>query len=181
MWNQNRDNPGLDRAVGAWLRAEAAATEAEAPAAAEAALGRVFRRLPLPAVDLAPGVFARLGLALPGRRLDLFASWKLRLVVGAALVLSASALALLPWLWPAAKLVGSPGTFGQLLAGALVVGARWLASGMDLWRVLGSLGGALARFAAHPPVAATLLVAAMVAAGAFGTLNRLITSERSFS
>ena len=181
MIQKNRRNPELGRAVAEWLRAEAAATDSEAPAAAENALGRVFGRLPLPVVDLAPAVFARLGLALPGRRPDPFASWKVRLVVAAAFVLSASALALAPMVWPAAKLMARPSLFGELLAGAIVVGAEWVARGMELWRVMGSLGGALARFAAHPPMASTLLVAALVAAGAFGTLNRLITSERSVS
>lgn len=181
MIQNHRGNPWLDRAVSDWLRAEAEAVGSQSPEASEAALGRVFRRLPLPIVDLAPGVFARLGFALPGRRLDPFASWKLRLVIAAAFVLSASALALLPLVWPAARLVARPSALGELAAGVIVVGAQWLASGMEFWRLLGSVGGALAHFVAHPPMTATLMVAALVAAGAFGTLNRLITSERSVS
>jgi hypothetical protein len=178
MTPNHRGNPSLDRAVADWLRAEAGGSQS--PEATEAALGRVFRRLPLAVVDLAPGVFGRLGWALPVRP-DPFASWKLRLVLAAAFVLSASALALLPLIWPAARLVARPDAFGELVAAVIVVAAQWLASGMDFWRLLGSVGGALARFAAQPTMAATLLVAALIAAGAFGTLNRLITSERSTS
>lgn len=170
-----RGNQGLDSAVDRWLEAEASDGDAEQ------AFEQVFRRLPLPRIDLTAGVFARLGLALPERRWDPFVSWKLRLVLATAAVLAASALALAPWLWPAARTLARPSALGELLGAAIVVAAQWLASGLEWWRLLGSLASALTRFLSIPAVAGTFLLAALVAGGALGTLNRLITPERSFS
>lgn len=178
---QSSGRSRLDRAVGDWLRAELEAAGPEGADPAETRLTEVFRRLgpPVAAVDLAPAIFARLGLALPASRRDPFAAWGLRGLIAAAVVLCASALALAPVLWTAASALFRPSAAAELVSGAIVVSAGRFAQGVELWQVLHSVAGALAQFATHPPVIAALTVAGLIAGGAFQTLNRLITSERS--
>jgi hypothetical protein len=167
----------LERALGSWLFAEADGRDADA----EVALDRMFRQLPQPRIDLTAGVFARLGMAVPARRWDLFASWQLRLVVATAWVLAASALVLLPWMWPAARSLARLDWVGEGLGDGISSVAQWLAAGLASWRLWDAVGGALARLATQPAIACMFLLGALVAAGAFGALNRLITPERSFS
>ena len=174
---RSRQDRRLDGALDRWLRAEREARDGDA----ELALDQVFRDLPRPKVNLAAGVFARLGLPIPEPRWDPFASWKLRLALATAAVLAASALGLAPWLWPVVRDLARPSLFGEWLGSAIVLGAQWLAAGSEWWSLMGNLGEALSRFVALPSVAGAFLLAALVASGAFRTLHRLIIPERSVS
>ena len=172
----------LEQAVRDWLRAETSETRPES------ALVRVFRAHPGPAprANFAARVLARLAAELAwGRRRDIFAHRGLRALVGGALALVGAALAFVPdLLGPRLRRLGA-GDLGQLgdlasgAAGALTAGIRWLAEGLDFWRLCGVIGEALAAAATRPEGSITLLASAFLAIAAFRALNSLITTHRS--
>lgn len=165
----------LQRAYERWLALERAGRDA----AAEVALGRVFARLPLPAVPagFAERVLARAGLAMPlAARQPALA---MRLAVAICLALASSSLLLLP---------GALAVLGELagllrpiqLGLGLVTGvAQRFGEGVAAWRALSEAGRLLSDLAASPPVLAALTLGLLASAGAFRLLQRMVLAERS--
>lgn len=168
-----------------WLGAEARG------AGQDGALIHVFRAHPSPAppADFTARVLARLAAELGwGRRRDIFAHRGLRAAVASALALVGVTLVFLPdLLRPVVRRAGAGemGALGDLggwihgAANAFSAGARWLAQGLEIWRMLTAIAEALAAAAARPEIAATLLASAFLAIAAFRALDSLITSHRS--
>jgi hypothetical protein len=176
----------LEQRVRQWLGAEARGS------GEETALTQVFRAHPAPAppADFTARVLARLAEELGwGRRRDLFAAHQgLRAAVAAGLALVGATLVFVPGLVrPLARRVVSGdlaglGGLGDLImvaANTVSAGVRWLAGGLEVWRLLSAIGEALASAAARPEGAAALLGSALLAVAAFRALNSLISSHRS--
>ena len=165
----------LRTAVRRWL-----AAEAHDGAAAERALGEVFRRLP---VVLPPGfaerVLQRAGLVPAPAPRDLFAARAARLAIGAALLLAGCAAITLPPVAAVCLRLLSPAALVDGAAGALSAGGQWLARAFSLLDVCADLGRVAGDLAGTPSVAAALLAATLVAASALRVLEQLITSEGS--
>lgn len=167
----------LEKAVISWLKAE----RGRDPNRAEAALRRVFLRLPLhaPPAGFVAGVLARLGMSPVGLlsppRLTL--RWKVALGVCFALVaLTAGSLPrFVVALWTGL----GPGKLIDLGAGALVdLGAR-LAEGIAVWSALSSAARAVSASLASPTMVAALAAAALISAAALRVLHELMLPERN--
>lgn len=176
----------LEKAVRDWLGAEARG------AGQDGVLTLVFRAHagPVPPADFTARVLARLAQELGwGRQRDVFAHRGLRAAVASALALVGATLVFLPGLVrPVARRVGEAGgldelgDLGNLIQGtvnAFNAGVRWLAEGLEIWRLLASIGEALAAAASRPEGAAALVASAFLAVAAFRALDSLMTSQRS--
>lgn len=164
-----RRNRELDH----WLTAEAAQDDVRA----EAALARIFARMPRLAP--LPGFADRVLAATPfAARRAVPLLWAWRWSVATALALTGLAVGLLPALrWIPLDV---PRFSEVVKAAALATGgiAEWLQTGIAVWAVLLRIGRLAAVAIQAPEVAAGLAGSALVGALALYTLNHLLTLER---
>ncbi len=162
------------KALQSWLRDE----KAGRLAAADAALRRLFRALPLPAppAGFVDRVMAAAGLApQPAWRPVL--AW--RLVLTAGLALAGGAAAIAPALTGAVLRRLSPGDLIGLGAGAVVETCRRFAEGLAVWETLGFVGGTIAEALSAPEVLAALAATSLLSAGGLRVLHGLLAVNRS--
>ena len=160
--------------IESWLAAEAAGDEA----AAEAAFGAAFARMPR--LHPAPGFAERVAWAAAPvtAGAPAWPVWSARLGLGASLALAGLATAFLPVLRVLPFEAPSLGRLVQEGVGALAwVGDR-LAAGLAVWEFLARIGNAVSTAAATPQAASALIGSATLSALALYTLNRMLTLER---
>lgn len=163
----------LDKAVSRWLRYE----DRDTAEAADAALRRVFKRLPEPPLPhgLADRVMLRAGLAAP-RPAAAAMGWRIALV--GALMLAAAAAAMAPRVGVGLLRLISPGGLIRFAATAVVETCQRLAEGLAVWQTVSSIGETLTEVLSAPPILAALLAATLLSAGGFRMLHGLLAIDR---
>lgn len=166
----------LDR----WLAAERDDRSEEA----EAALFELFETLPriAPPSGFADRVLARAGVQAAGR--DLFASRWMRLAVALAMLATGFGVLLLPSTLEVLRTLAGIWSLGELVQGgvqALAAASQWLASALQLWDLLVTVGRALIQPLTLPQTTAMLTVCLLVASLAFRFLRDQITGERTWT
>ncbi len=167
----------LEKAVNSWLNAERGGD----PNRAEAALRRVFLRLPryAPPPGLLAGVLARLGMSpvslLTPPRLTL--QWKAAL--GVCFALTALAAGTLPPVVAVLFTGLGPGAMVDVGAGVLVDLSARLAEGVAFWGALSGVARAVSVSLASPAMLAALAASALISAAALRLLHGLMLPERN--
>jgi hypothetical protein len=163
------------RAVREWLEAE----DAGQPDAADRAFARAATVLPRlqPSARFADAVLARLGAppAVP----DLWASWWLRGLIGAALVSVGILVASLSGeAWVSAA-IGSVHTVAWGLGRAGTAASAWIGSALTAWAGVAHASVVLGRLLAGPGAILMLTLNLTVAAAALVALRRLIPIQEN--
>ncbi len=166
-----------------WLeverRAADAADDAGANAAAETALARVFRALPMPipSAALASRTLAQLGLATSATPRP---HWAYRWAVSMALALSGLATALYaPALLSSLNLRIGANWIVNVGAGFLAALFRRLAAGYTFWEVVARAGATAAEVMATPQTLGLMLATVLFGLATFRVLAGLVAFEGS--
>lgn len=175
----------LKNATQSWLKVERRAG-GETDEAAERALARVFRALPMPTPSsaLANRTLARLGLSplapRAASRVLRRPHWAYRWAVALSLSLSGLATVLYaPALLSSLSLKGSANWIVDVGAGFLATVSRRLAAGYTLWDVIARAGATAAEIMATPQVFGMMLATVLFGLATLRVLAGLVAVERS--
>lgn len=184
MVQGRRETPGvgmsreLKKAIESWLKRERSGSEE----AAERALARVFRILPMPSPSaaLTGRTLARLGLGSARSSARVRPHWAYRWAIAMALALSGLATALYtPALLASVSLKGGANWGVDVAAGFLAAVSRRLAAGYTLWEVIARAGATAAEVVETPQVLGLTLATVLFGLATLRVLAGLVAVERS--